>query len=123
MVGKKSFERVFHEVDEEGPQSGGKQDGTQHSSGLHRHVISAQKRHNTAFIFLNRQMQAGFYKKNPSNGITEIKDVVIWAVEVTDLCGRFSFTTDIIPREKSMCVYKELIMAMTIISQLDGLAG
>lgn len=41
----------------------------------------------------------------------------------TDLYGRFSFIAPIMPREGSTRVYKELIMAMTTMSQLDGLAG
>lgn len=34
MVGEESLEGVSQEVDEEQPQSSGKQDGTQHRSGL-----------------------------------------------------------------------------------------
>lgn len=40
MVGEQSFERVSEEVDEEQPQSSGKQDGAQHHSGLHWHIGS-----------------------------------------------------------------------------------
>lgn len=50
VVGQQSFESVSQEVDEEQPQPCGKQDGTYHSSGLHRHTVSAQERHNTAFV-------------------------------------------------------------------------
>lgn len=52
MVGKQSFENVSQEVDKEQPQSSGKQDDTQHCSGLHWHTVSAQKRHNIALIML-----------------------------------------------------------------------
>lgn len=52
MVGKQNFESVSQEVDEEQPQSSGKQDGTQHCSGLHCYTASVQKRYNTAFIML-----------------------------------------------------------------------
>lgn len=48
MVGEESLEGVSQEVDEEQPQSSGKQDGTQHRSGLRWQIVSAKKRHNTA---------------------------------------------------------------------------
>lgn len=50
MVGQQSFEGVSQQVDEEKPQSRGKQDGAQHSSGLHWHTVSAQKGYNNVFI-------------------------------------------------------------------------
>lgn len=48
MVGEESLEGVSQEVDEEQPQSSGKQDGTQHRSGLRWQIVSAKTRHNTA---------------------------------------------------------------------------
>ena len=50
MVGEEGLESVSQEVDEGQPQSSGKQDGTQHRSGLRWQIVSAQKRHNTAFV-------------------------------------------------------------------------
>lgn len=35
MVGEQSFQHVSQEVDEEEPESSGKQNGTQHRSALH----------------------------------------------------------------------------------------
>lgn len=43
--------------------------------------------------------------------------------QISDPYGRFSLTVSIMPREGSIWIYKELIMAITIMSQLDGLAG
>lgn len=46
-----------------------------------------------------------------------------WTVGISDLCGKLSLMASIIPREGSMRIYKELIIAITTISQLEGLAG
>lgn len=54
MIGEQSFEGVSQKVDEEEPQAGGKEDGTQHSAGLHWHIVSAQKRHNTPLVMLSK---------------------------------------------------------------------
>lgn len=42
---------------------------------------------------------------------------------ITDRYGRFSLMVSIIPIDRSVWIYKELIMAITTISQLEGLAG
>lgn len=42
---------------------------------------------------------------------------------VSDLHGRFSLMVPIRPSDGSTRVYRELIMAITTMSQLDGLAG
>lgn len=47
----------------------------------------------------------------------------VMMMQETNLCGRLSLMPSIIPREGSMRVYKELIMAITKMSQLEGLAG
>lgn len=130
VVGEQSFEGVSQQVDEEQPQASGEQDCTQHCSGLHRQVVSARKRHNgekcrVTFIYLaataysNPAVQQNTRKLNYSNGC--LSSSGLWMI--TDLYGRFSLMASIIPRERSTWMYKELIIAITIISQLDGLAG
>lgn len=42
---------------------------------------------------------------------------------VSDLCSRFSFMVSIMPSDGSTRVYRELIIMITTMSQLDGLAG
>lgn len=49
--------------------------------------------------------------------------LVLLMLLVSNLHGKFSLMVLIIPSEGSMCVYRELIMAITTMSQLDGLAG
>lgn len=61
-------------------------------------------------------------QKDIKDGTTTNNDKMMMQ-GTSNLCGRFSLMTSIIPREGSMRIYKVLIIAITTISQLDGLAG
>ena len=66
VVGEQSFEGVSQEVDEEQPQSSGKEDGTQHRPGLHWYTVSVQRRHNT----VHSSIQTNMLQQNTEPWIT-----------------------------------------------------